>query len=43
MTPERIAEVVIKQNSNGQTEIESIYDQEKSIIPAIASDCFWRL
>ena len=40
MTPERIAEVVIKQNSNGQTEIESIYDQEKSIIPAIASDCF---
>ena len=40
MTPDRIAEVVIKQNSNGQTEIESIYDQEKSIIPAIASDCF---
>ena len=40
MTPERIAEVVIKQNSNGQTEIESIYDQEKSIIPTIASDCF---
>ena len=40
MTPERIAEVVIKQNSYGQTEIESIYDQEKSIIPAIASDCF---
>lgn len=40
MIPERIAEVVIKQNSNGQTEIESIYDQEKTIIPAIASDCF---
>lgn len=40
MTPERIAEVVIKQNSTGQTEIESIYDQKKSIIPAIASDCF---
>ena len=38
MTPERIAEVVIKQNSNGQTELESIYDQEKSIIQAIASD-----
>jgi len=40
MTPERIAEIVIKQNSDGQTEVESIYDQEKSIIPAIASDCF---
>ena len=37
MTPERIAEVVIKQDSNGQTEIESIYDQEKSIIPALVS------
>ena len=40
ITPERIAEVVIKQNLTGQTEIESIYDQKKSIIPAIASDCF---
>ena len=40
MTPERIAEIVIKQNSSGQTRVESIYDQEKSIIPAIASDCF---
>ena len=40
MAPERIAEIVIKQNSVGQTEVESIYDQEKSIIPAIASDCF---
>jgi len=40
MTPERIAEIVIKQNSSGQTKFESIYDQEKTIIPAIASDCF---
>uniref|UniRef100_UPI00404B2401 tetratricopeptide repeat protein n=1 Tax=Flavobacterium sp. TaxID=239 RepID=UPI00404B2401 len=40
MTPERIAEIVIKQNSNGQTILENIYDLEKSIIPAIASDCF---
>ncbi len=40
MTPERTAEIVIKQNSDGQTEVESIYDQEKSIIPSIASECF---
>lgn len=40
MTPERIAEIVIKQYSNGKTKVESIYDQEKSIIPAIASECF---
>ena len=40
MSPERSAEIVIKQNAKGQTKIESIYDQEKSIIPAIASDCF---
>ena len=40
MTPERIAEIVIKQGSNGQTKVESIYDQEKTIIPSIASECF---
>ena len=40
MTPERIAEVVIKQKSNGQASVESIYDQENTVIPAIASDCF---
>lgn len=40
VTPERIAEIVIKQNSDGQTKLESIYDQEKSVIPAIASECF---
>ena len=40
MSPERSAEIVIKQNAKGQTKIENIYDQEKSIIPAIASNCF---
>lgn len=40
MMPERIAEIVIKQNANGQIRVESIYNQENSIIPAIASDCF---
>ena len=40
MTPERIAEIVIKQGSNAQTKVESIYDQVKSIIPSIASECF---
>ena len=40
MTPERIAEIVIKQDSNGQTKVEGIYDQEKTIIPSIASECF---
>ena len=35
-----IAEVVIKQGSNGQTKVESIYEQVKSIIPSIASECF---
>lgn len=39
MTPERIAETVVKRESNGQTIAESIYDQEQTIIPAIASDC----
>jgi tetratricopeptide (TPR) repeat protein len=40
MTPERIAEIIIKQRSNGQTKVENIYDQEKTIIPSIASECF---
>lgn len=40
MTPERIAEIVIKQNSNGQTTVENIYEQERSIIPSVASECF---
>ena len=40
MTPERIAEVVVKRNAKGQTVTESIYDQQQTVIPAIASDCF---
>lgn len=40
MTPERIAEIIIKLDSDKQTIAESIYDQQHTIIPAIASDCF---
>lgn len=40
MTPERIAETVIKRNAKGETNAESIYGQEQTIIPAVASDCF---
>lgn len=40
MTPERIAETVVKRNTSGHTIAESIYDQEQTIIPAVASDCF---
>lgn len=40
MTPERIAETVVKRQPNGQCVAESIYDQEQRIIPAVASDCF---
>jgi len=40
MTPERIAETVVKREPNGQIVTESIYDQEQTIIPAVASDCF---
>lgn len=36
MTPERILEIVVKENSNGQAYVENIYHQENSIIPAIA-------
>jgi tetratricopeptide (TPR) repeat protein len=39
-TPERIADFVVKLNSNGQTIIENYYEQENSVIPTIASDCF---
>ncbi|UOK42201.1 MULTISPECIES: tetratricopeptide repeat protein [Flavobacterium] len=39
-TPERIAETVIKKNIIGQTKAINIYDQEKTIIPSIASECF---
>jgi tetratricopeptide (TPR) repeat protein len=40
MTPERIAETVIKKERSGQVVAESIYDQEENIIPSVASDCF---
>ncbi len=40
MTPERIAESVIRQTGNGQSRSESIYDQKRTIIPAVASNCF---
>lgn len=40
MIPERIAETVIKRHPNGQIVVESIYDQEQTVIPAVASDCF---
>jgi tetratricopeptide (TPR) repeat protein len=39
-TPERIADFVLKLNSDGQTKIEYIYEQENSVISAVASDCF---
>jgi tetratricopeptide (TPR) repeat protein len=38
ITPERIAENVIKKDKKGLTVVESIYDQEFSIIPAIPSE-----
>ena len=40
MTPERIAETVVKREPSGQIVVVSIYDQEQTIIPAVASDCF---
>jgi tetratricopeptide (TPR) repeat protein len=40
MTPERIAETVVKRKPSGQIVAESIYDQDQTIIPAVASDCF---
>jgi hypothetical protein len=40
VTPERIAETVVKRNAKGQVIVESIYDQEWTTIPAVASECF---
>jgi tetratricopeptide (TPR) repeat protein len=40
ITPERIAETVVKKEPSGQVVAERIYDQVQSIIPAVASDCF---
>lgn len=36
--PERISEFVVKQNENGITVFENLYDQKNSVIPAIASE-----
>lgn len=40
ITPERIAETVVLKKADGNISVESIYDQEQSVIPAVASDCF---
>lgn len=40
ITPERIAETLIRRDSDGQVVSESIYDQNQSVIPAVASDCY---
>jgi tetratricopeptide (TPR) repeat protein len=40
ITPERIAETVVKRKPSGQIIAESIYNQDHTIIPAVASDCF---
>jgi tetratricopeptide (TPR) repeat protein len=40
LTPERIAETVVKREPSGKVVAESIYDQVQTIIPAVASDCF---
>jgi tetratricopeptide (TPR) repeat protein len=40
ITPERIAETVIRKTANGKTVAESIYDMESPVIPAVASNCF---
>lgn len=38
MTPERVTEFVVKENTNGQAYVGNIYHQDNSIIPAIACD-----
>jgi len=40
ITPERIVENVIKLDQKGKVIVESIYDQENTVIPAVAADCF---
>ncbi|MBP6732688.1 MAG: hypothetical protein KA149_11550 [Chitinophagales bacterium] len=39
ITPERIAETVLKLNSDNVI-LESMHDQANSVIPAVASDCY---
>ncbi|MCM5530264.1 M48 family metallopeptidase [Parasegetibacter sp. NRK P23] len=40
LTPERVAETVVKMNSNGNLVVENWCEQNQSVIPAVASDCF---
>ena len=40
VTPERIADFVIKLDSTGKAILENFYEQENSVISAVASDCF---
>jgi len=40
LTPERIAETVVKRKLFGQTIVESIDNQRQTVIPAVASECF---
>ena len=39
-TPERFAETVVKMNSNGNLVVENSCEQNQSVIPVVASDCF---
>ncbi|MCM5530531.1 hypothetical protein [Parasegetibacter sp. NRK P23] len=40
LTPERVAGTVVKMNSNGHLFVENVDEQNQSVIPAVASDCF---
>jgi len=40
ITPERIAEIVVRKKSYGQVVAENIYEQDLTIIPAVGSECF---
>lgn len=40
MTPERIAETVVKVGTFGNVVAESLYDQKFETIPAVASECY---
>lgn len=40
ITPERVAEQVIRQDENGNPVIESFYEQLNTIIPALGAECF---
>ena len=39
-TPERVADLVIKLEANNRLIIESFSEQENSVVPMVASDCF---